>query len=248
MIQDPFSLKDKTIIVTGASSGIGRAIAVACSQQGGKVIIIGRNKDKLDQTNTLLIGEGHNILVVDLTQEESVVSIVNDLPSVDGVVHCAGIGQKVFCRDVTKDDFSSVIYSNLFAPVILQKHLMEAKKIKKEASIVFMASYASEAPSVGNALYSASKGGLISYAKCLSLELAPRKIRVNCISPAMVWTDLIRGKDLEDEDLRQEEMKYPLKRYAQPDDIAYLAVYLLADVSSWMTGSVINITGGTRVL
>lgn len=248
MIQEPFSLKDKTIIVTGASSGIGRAIAVACSQQGGKVIIIGRNKDKLNQTNDLLIGDGHSILVVDLTQEESVVSIVNDLPSVDGVVHCAGIGQKVFCRDVTKNDFSSVINSNLFAPVILQKYLMEAKKIKKEASIVFMASYASEAPSVGNALYSASKGGLISYAKCLSLELAPRKIRVNCISPAMVWTDLIRGKDLEDEDLRQEEMKYPLKRYAQPDDIAYLAVYLLADVSSWMTGSVINITGGTRVL
>ena len=248
MIQEPFSLKDKTIIVTGASSGIGRAIAVACSQQGGKVIIIGRNKDKLNQTNDLLIGDGHSILVVDLTQEESVVSTVNDLPSVDGVVHCAGIGQKVFCRDVTKNDFSSVINSNLFAPVILQKHLMEAKKIKKEASIVFMASYASEAPSVGNALYSASKGGLISYAKCLSLELAPRKIRVNCISPAMVWTDLIRGKDLEDEDLRQEEMKYPLKRYAQPDDIAYLAVYLLADVSSWMTGSVINITGGTRVL
>ena len=129
MIQEPFSLKDKTIIVTGASSGIGRAIAVACSQQGGKVIIIGRNKDKLNQTNDLLIGDGHSILVVDLTQEESVVSIVNDLPSVDGVVHCAGIGQKVFCRDVTKNDFSSVINSNLFAPVILQKYLMEAKKI-----------------------------------------------------------------------------------------------------------------------
>lgn len=248
MIQEPFSLKDKTILVTGASSGIGRAIAVACSQQGGKVIILGRNKDKLDQTNALLIGDGHSILVGDLTQEESIVSIVNDLPSLDGVVHCAGIGQKVFCRDVTKDDFSTVINSNLFAPIILQKHLMEEKKIKKEASIVFMASYASEAPSVGNALYSASKGGLISYAKCLSLELAPRKIRVNCISPAMVWTDLIRGKDLEDDDLRQEEMKYPLKRYAQPDDIAYLAIYLLADASSWMTGSVINITGGTRVL
>lgn len=248
MIQDPFSLRDKTILVTGASSGLGRAIAIACSQLGGSVVLSGRNEKKLEQTYSSLIGEGHTILTGDLTKEDDIERIANTIQKVDGIVHCAGIGQKVFCRDVTSEDFAHVISSNLRAPILLQKHMLSSKKINKSGSIVFLASYASEAPSVGNALYSASKGGIISYAKCLALELAPRNIRVNCISPAMVWTDLIRSKDLTDEDLHIEELKYPLRRYAKPDDIAYLAVYLLSDVSSWMTGSVINITGGTRVL
>ena len=123
---------------------------------------------------------------------------------------------------------------------------MRNKKINKGASIVFVASIASWSPSFGNSVYSASKGAIISYANCLALELAPRKIRVNCISPAMVWTDLILADGTDEEQLKEDEQKYPLKRYGQPEDIANLAVYMLSDASTWMTGSNVIISGGAN--
>lgn len=127
---------------------------------------------------------------------------------------------------------------------MLQTEILKQKKINKSASVVFIASIASESPSVGNAIYSASKGAVISYANCLAVELAPRRIRVNCISPAMVWTDLILKGGVTEEELKEDEQKYPLKRYGTPEDIANLAVYMLSDASSWMTGSNVRITGG----
>jgi len=127
---------------------------------------------------------------------------------------------------------------------MLQTEVLKKKKINKRASVVFIASIAAESPNYGNALYSASKGAIISYVNCLSLELAPRLIRVNCISPAMVWTDLILKGGITKEDLKEDEKRYPLKRYGKPEDIANLAVYLLSDASSWMTGSNLRITGG----
>jgi NAD(P)-dependent dehydrogenase (short-subunit alcohol dehydrogenase family) len=130
--------------------------------------------------------------------------------------------------------------------MLLQAALLSKKKVNKGASIVFIASMASSSPSVGNAVYSASKGALISYANCLSLELAPRNIRVNCISPAMVWTELITKDGLDEEQLRLDEANYPLKRYGKPEDIAYLSIYMLSDASSWMTGSEVRITGGMK--
>ena len=129
---------------------------------------------------------------------------------------------------------------------MLQRKLLKQKKINKGASIVFIASVAVDSPSVGNALYSASKGAVISYANCLMAELAPRNIRVNCISPAMVWTDLIYKGGLTENELKEDEQYYPLKRYGRPDDIAYLAIYMLSDASAWMTGSNVKISGGFR--
>ena len=113
------------------------------------------------------------------------------------------------------------------------------------SSIVFIASRAPFAPAIGNGIYSASKGALIAYAKVLGLELANKLIRVNCICPAMVWTELIqRDAEKTGVDYHEAEKSYPLKRYGKPEDIANLAVYLLSDASSWMTGSCIDITGG----
>ena len=109
---------------------------------------------------------------------------------------------------------------------------------------MYVASRAANAPSVGNAAYSASKGAIISYAKCLALELAPRLIRVNCICPGMVWTELILKDGVDKEQLEQSQLTYPLKRFGQPEDIANLAIYLLSDASSWMTGSSLDISGG----
>ena len=137
---------------------------------------------------------------------------------------------------------------NLEAPLLLQTAILDNKKINKSASIVYVASIAASIPSIGNAIYSASKGAIISYAKCLALELAPRQIRVNCICPAMIWTDLIIQDGLTKKEMEVAQLKYPLKRYGQPEDVANLALYLLSDASAWMTGSSIDITGGSYEL
>lgn len=241
---NPFSLKGKTILVTGASSGIGRGIAVTCSKMGATVILNGRNQMKLEATLSQLEGAEHKFVTADLTNIDSMSRMVTELPSLDGIVHCAGVGQRVLCKVATEQDVDFVMNANFKGPVLLQSELLKQKKIKKGASIVFVASIASWSPSIGNAYYSASKGAIVSYANCLSLELAPRGVRVNCISPAMVWTDLIKNEAVEEEQLKDDEQTYPLKRYGQPEDIANLAVYMLSDASSWMTGSNVNITGG----
>lgn len=241
---NPFSLEGKTILVTGASSGIGRGIAVSCSKIGATVIINGRNISKLNETLSLMEGDGHVVAAGDLTVLETLEQLVGDLPKLDGIVQCAGMGQRIPCKDLRSDDVNQVMDVNFKAPVMLQAELLRQKKINKGASIVFVASIASWSPSFGNSVYSASKGAIISYANCLALELAPRKIRVNCISPAMVWTDLIIQEGVDEEQLKQDEQKYPLKRYGTPEDVANLAIYMLSDASTWMTGSNVNITGG----
>lgn len=244
---DKFSLSGKTILITGASSGIGRAIAIACAKAGARVILNGRNQLRLQATLEALAGDGHEAVQADLTDAEQRSFLVDSLPQLDGVVHCAGIGSRVLCKMLEEQDVSRVMQANFEAPVLLQAELLREKKIAKEASIVFIASAAATMPSVGNAIYSASKAAVIAYAKCLAQELANRNIRVNCISPAMVWTDLALVGATE-EQLREAEQNYPLKRYAQPEDITGAAIYLLSDAASWVTGSNMELTGGTQTL
>lgn len=188
---NPFTLEGKTILVTGASSGIGRGIAIACSKMGATVIINGRNEQRLAETMTEMQGEENLSLAADLSDSNSLTGMVSRLPKLDGIVHCAGIGQRVLCKQLQEADLDTMMDVNFKAPVMLQTEILKQKKINKGASIVFIASIASDSPSIGNAVYSASKGAIISYANCLALELAPRLIRVNCILPAMIWTDLI---------------------------------------------------------
>ena len=244
---DKFSLSGKTILVTGASSGIGRAISIACAQAGASVVLNGRNVARLNETLSQMSGEGHIVLPADLTDVALRQALAEQVPVLDGVVHCAGIGSRVLCKMLEEQDVSRVMQANFEAPVLLQAELLREKKIAKEASIVFIASAAATMPSVGNAIYSASKAAIIAYAKCLAQELANRKIRVNCISPAMVWTDLALVGATE-EQLREAEQNYPLKRYAQPEDITGAAIYLLSDAASWVTGSNMELTGGTQTL
>jgi len=250
---DKFSLIGKTILVTGASSGIGRAIAVACAEAGASVVLNGRNEKRLQETlselrsRTDVLDAAHLVIPADLTIAEQRSALTEQVPVLDGVVHCAGIGSRVLCKMLEEQDVSRVMQANFEAPVLLQAELLREKKIAKEASIVFIASAAATMPSVGNAIYSASKAAIIAYAKCLAQELANRKIRVNCISPAMVWTGLALVGATE-EQLHEAEQNYPLKRYAQPEDIAPMAVYLLSDAASWVTGSNMELTGGTQTL
>ena len=243
-IFNPFTLKGKTILVTGASSGIGRGIAIACSKMGACVIINGRNEQRLAETLREMRGEENLSLIADLSQTDAVAIMVRQLPKLDGVVHCAGIGQRILCKQLQESDLDNMMDVNFKAPVMFQTELLRQKKINKGASIVFIASIAYDSPTIGNAMYCASKGAVISYANCLALELAPRLIRVNCILPAMIWTDLIYKGGITEEELKEDEKKYPLKRYGKPEDVANLSVYLLSDASAWMTGSSIKLTGG----
>lgn len=253
---NPFTLVGKQILVTGASSGIGKAIAVACAKMGATVIVTGRNVERLNETLNLMLAStsslqapvDHKAISADLTKAEDIESLVNGLPKLDGLVQCAGVGSRVPCKAIGKGDLDHVFMPNVEAPILLQSAILSKKKINKAASIVYVASRAANAPSVGNAVYSASKGAIISYAKCLALELAPRMIRVNCICPAMIWTDLILEGGIDKEQLEEAQLKYPLKRYGQPDDVANLALYLLSDASSWMTGSSVDLTGGAKEL
>ena len=246
-MNNPFTLSGKTILVTGASAGIGRGIAIACAGMGAQVILTARNTERLQDTLAMLEGKGHTCIVADLTKEKERTTLVEQLPMLDGVVQCAGVGSRVPCKMLTQDDLDHVMKTNAEAPMLLQAQLLSEKKIKKQASLVYIASAAATMPSSGNAVYSASKAAMIAYAKCLAQELAPRQIRVNCISPTMVWTDLaLVGATVEQ--LQEAQQLYPLKRYGQPEDIANLAIYLLSDASAWMTGSNIEITGGTQTL
>ena len=245
---NPFTLVGKQILVTGASSGIGKATAIACAKMGATVILTGRNVTRLHETLSQMPEGYHKVIVADLTKAEDINMLVLDLPKLDGLVQCAGICSREPCRFIQKEELEQLFRTNVEAPVLLQKALLAKKKINKAASIVFVASRAANAPSVGNAAYSASKGAIISYAKCLALELAPNLIRVNCICPAMVQTDLIFQCGMTKEELEHGQLHYPLKRYGQPEDVANLALYLLSDASSWMTGSVIELTGGALQL
>lgn len=244
---NPFSLEGKNILITGASSGIGKGIAIACSKMGANVIINGRNEKRLHETMSEMEGVGHRLIVADLCSVPQLHEVVEKLPELDGIVHCAGIGQRVLCKQLQEADIDSVMNVNFKAPVMLQTEILKQKKINNGASVVFIASIASWSPSFGNSVYSASKGAIVSYSNCLALELAPRKIRANCISPAMVWTDLITNDSIDMEALKEDEKKYPLKRYGTPEDIAGLAIYMLSDVSSWMTGSNVKISGGGKL-
>ena len=246
-MNNPFSLSGKTILVTGASSGIGRGIAIACAGMGAQLILTGRNITRLQETLTSLEGEGHSYIAADLTDAKERGALVEQLPALNGVVHCAGIGSRVLCKMIEEADVINVMQPNFEAPVLLQAELLRAKKITKEASIVFIASAAATMPAVGNAIYSASKAAIIAYAKCLAQELASRKIRVNTISPAMVWTNLALVGATE-EQLREAEQQYPLRRYGMPEDIAPMAIYLLSDAASWVTGTNFELTGGTQTL
>ncbi|MCM1291317.1 MAG: SDR family oxidoreductase [Prevotella sp.] len=242
---NPFSLEGKTILVTGASSGIGRAIAIVCSKMGANVVLTARNKERLNQTLEQMSEGNHHVISADMTVSEDIDRIAADCPSLNGIVHCAGVGDRTLLKMVREKDIDRVMKANFDAPVLLQRALLKKKKVQHEASIVFIASRAPFAPAPGNGIYAASKGALLAYAKVLGLELASQKIRVNSVCPAMVWTDLVqRDAEINGVDYSQVEQSYPLKRFGKPEDVANLVVYLLSDASEWMTGSSIDITGG----
>lgn len=242
---NPFSLTGKKILITGASSGIGRAIAIEASKLGAKIIACGRNQDRLNDTISSLEGSGHQMISIDLLQNENMNLLVSQVEKLDGVVFSAGKGLTIPFQFATREKFDDIFNINFFSPVELLRLLVKKKKLEVAGSIVLIASIGGTGKfSVGNSVYGASKAALQSMVRFCALELAPKKMRVNGINPGMVNTPLIRRGTITDEQLAEDMATYPLKRYGEPEDIAYAAIYLLSNASSWITGQMLVVDGG----
>lgn len=244
---NPFSLEGKTILVTGASSGIGRTTAIECSKLGAHVVITGRNAERLQETFNLLEGSGHMQILADLTDTESLEHLVNEMPQLDGLVNNAGIGYNKPVTFIKSSDLDAMFGTNTYAPVMLTKLAMKKKKINKGGSIVFTSSIAALVENMGNAVYSMSKAAIMSFAKTCALEFADKGIRVNSVHPGMVETKLIHGGAVSEEDMQKDMQTYPLKRYGRPAEIAWSIIYLLSDASAWVTGTQSVIDGGVHL-
>ncbi len=242
---NPYSLEGKTILITGASSGIGKATAIECSKMGANVIITARNEAKLIQVMTELEGEGHQMFLCDLSKETDIDKMVSELPDVQGVINNAGYTKILPVQFINTDELNSIFQVNTVAPMLLLQKLLKKKKIKKGASIVFTSSLAGlGCCTVGNSMYSATKGAISAFIRCVALELAPKKIRVNAVCPAMVDTGILNSGTITKEQLSTELNNYPLGRFGNPSDIALAMVYLLSDASSWITGDNLVLDGG----
>ncbi len=245
---NPFSLEGKTVLVTGASSGIGRATAIECSKMGATVIITARNEGRLKETLDSLdnqLGQTHQMLLADLSKEEEIIKLVDLLPVLDGVSLNAGIVKTLPVKFINHDALSEVLNVNMIGPVILTQRLLKKKKLLKGSSVVFTSSIGGVMIStIGNTMYGISKGGLNAFMKGLALEMASLGIRSNSVNPGFVATNILSAGVISEEQLKDNMAKYPLGRFGKPEDIAHAIIYLLSDASSWVTGHTLVVDGG----
>ena len=248
---NPFSLEDKTILVTGASSGIGKGIAVECSKMGATIVITGRNVERLNETYLSLEGSNHMQIVCDLSNNDDLDSLVEKCPQLDGCVNNAGIPKLMVVKYIKKESLDEIIKINTIAPIMLTSNLVKKKKLNKGASVVFISSISGLLIStLGESSYSASKGAINGFVKGAAIDLASKKIRVNSVNPGLIQTEILElaGELFSKEQIDEKLKQYPLNRIGQPEDVANAVIYLLSDASSWVTGTSIVIDGGFTLL
>lgn len=248
MMYNPYSLENKTILVTGASSGIGRATAIECSKLGAKLIVTARNEERLKSTLDALNGDGHQMILADLTSEDDVERMVNLLPQLDGLVNDAGILNTKPISFIKKQHLTDVFEINTFAPILLTKSLLKKKKMCKESSIVMVSSLATMVAVPGNTIYAMAKSAVKTFSEYCALEFAGKGIRVNSVHPGMINTEAVRQLPLSAEDIELDQSKYPLKRYGSPEEVAWSIIYLLSDATKWVTGTQLIIDGGVHLI
>ena len=241
-MDNPFSLSGKTILVTGASSGIGRQTCVSIAGMGGAVIASARNEERLNETFSMMPSGNHRIIKADLSDSAEFETLVNDIEKIDGIVHSAGIAGLIPHKFYKKDSLRHFNEINYEAPVLLTSSLLKNRKVVGGSSIIFISSISSQIGIIGWGPYSGTKGALMAITKVLALELAEKKIRVNCISPGLVKTSLYEDPQLQ-KDLEVGTQLHPLG-LGRPEDVANACVFLLSDASRWITGSDLIIDGG----
>ena len=261
-MNNPFAIEGKAILVTGATSGIGRATAMTCAQMGARVVLVGRNEERLNALcnelmnervnelmNECLTNEEHLFIRCDLTNEAQVQALLESVPAVDGIACCAGVAEMKPFTFVTEEDVERVFKVNCFAPVMLVNKLLKAKKLNKGASVVFVSSV--DGPKIvhaGNSVYSGSKSALVGLARNMAIDLASKKIRVNCVLPGTTDTPMIRTENVTEEMLAETAKAFPLKRFAQPEEIAHAIIFLLSDAASFVTGTELTVDGGYSII
>lgn len=243
MSYNPFSLEGKRVLVTGASSGIGKSVAQECAKCGAQLVLTARNEERLKATLESLEGKGHSIIIADLTNQDDLMALVGQLETLDGVVLCAGINDKSIIKFLNQEHVDKMLATNFTSPVYLSQMLTKKKKLNKEASIVFISSISAFYPSVSNAMYASSKAALSQFAKVLALELMPQKIRVNCIEPAFVETGMLNKYEISDK-MDEIRANAPFGRFLEPAEVAQAAIYLLSDATKLVTCSNLVMDGG----
>lgn len=245
MNDNPFSIEGKTVLVTGASSGIGRSVAIECSRLDASVIITGRSAPRLQSTFDSLSGNNHKQFVADLTDGDSVKDLVSNLPPLDGVALCAGIVNMVPVKMASRKKCDKIFETDFFSAIELVRLLLKNKLMKENGSIVAISSIAGYKEFVmGNGIYGAAKAALSSFIKFVALEFADKGIRANSICPGMVYTPMHTEGQFDENALDNVIKDIPLGRWGQPEEIAGTVVFLLSNASSYITGTTIVVDGG----
>lgn len=251
---NPFSLDDKVIIVTGASSGIGAQCAIDCSKMGARVALVGRNEERLKRTFSQMEGEGHLVLPLDLSSsnglKEAIKEVVSKVGKINGVVNCAGMSSVTPLKLVTDELLDQFFRTNVYSAINLSKEVTRVGNYDKEGgcSIIFFASIMGICGDKCKTIYSATKGALIAAARSMACELAKNKIRVNVISPGAIETPInAKLPHMADPELRKELEDKHLLGLGECSDISNACIYLLSDAAKWVTGQNFIIDGGYTV-
>ena len=236
-------LKEKHILVTGASSGIGRTISQLVAEEGAIVHIVGRNEHRLSNTLSSLYGNKNTSHVCDLLNEDDIHSMVENLPKLDGVVFCAGVNEFITARFIKKEKIDHIFGSNCFSSILLVQQLLKKKLLNKGASLVFISSLSSLMGVPATMLYAASTAAVNSVVKVLATELSGQKIRANAICPGIIKTPMLENTNISEEQFLQQEKQYPLG-LGTPEDVANTVIFHLSDMSRWLTGNIMILDGG----
>lgn len=242
-------LTGATVLVTGASGGIGREIAILLSSLHARVVLSGRNRERLDETRARLSGEGHRIEVFDLNDFEQIPawfkSVTAETGPLNGLVHAAGKQATMPIRLAAPHTVDDLLRTNLHSAILLARGFCQKNCHAAESGMVFLSSVMGLVGAPMVSVYSATKAALMGLARSLAVELASERIRVNCVAPAFVQTEMLDQvrKMLSPERFEALEKAHPLG-FGTPRDVANAVAFLLADTGRWITGSTLIVDGG----
>ena len=241
-------LASRHILVTGAGSGIGKAIAAMCAAEGARVALIGRTLSKLEQAAAE--SSGAVAIAADVTDEAQVARAVTEasaaMGALDGVVNCAGYTSMRKVEDTPLDEWRGLLDIHMTASFLVSRAAIPALRQGSDASIVNIASVAGLLPGISGAAYAAAKGGQIVFSKALAMELAPA-IRVNalCVGPTATMLSIPNYEAMKESGAYPDFLKlFPLARIAEPEEIARVAVFLLSSEAAYVTGAAWSVDGG----